>query len=253
MANTTTSLSQVGPTPSRRRCCSTAMSPTCTCHSSALGQNYKTDFSSIIPGLGEILLPAAPTINITNITGITEGSSKNFEQTYQGNTALTQGLSQAHPQGGLFVSLQHLMAGLVRSWNVHFQRQLHGSLLLPTSCWATRARQVTSNPQDFVVRWNSAQYGMYVQDDWKVLRNLTFNFGIRYDLQHFYDNPYGTESLFVPSVGKVVVFAKSYPAITNPSVYPVLGPGADGGSTDQHVCLSWSGEDQHRAALRLRL
>ena len=53
-------------------------------------QNYKTDFSAIIPGLGPQLLEGAPTLNITNITGVTEAGSKNLEQTYQGNTALTK-------------------------------------------------------------------------------------------------------------------------------------------------------------------
>ena len=63
----------------------------------------------------------------------------------------------------------------------------------------------TSTPLDFTVRFNSSQYGMYIQDDWKPIRNLTINYGVRYDFQRFHDNPYGTESLFVPSVGKVVV------------------------------------------------
>jgi hypothetical protein len=53
-------------------------------------QNYKTDFAAIIPGLGPQLLEGAPTLNITNITNITESGSKNLEQTYQGNTAITK-------------------------------------------------------------------------------------------------------------------------------------------------------------------
>lgn len=189
------------------------------------GQNFKTDFSAIIPGLGPILLPAAPTINITNITGINEGSSKNLEQTYQGNTALTKVFPKHTVKAGFSylynTSWQDSSGHGSFSFNGNYTGNAFADFLLgyPNSTG-------TSNPQDFVVRWNSAQYGMYVQDDWKVLRNLTFNFGIRYDLQHFYDNPYGTESLFVPSVGKVVVFAKSYPAITNPlyTKYSVLAP-----------------------------
>ena len=189
------------------------------------GQNFKTDFSAIIPGLGPILLPAAPTISITNITGITEGSSKNFEQTYQGNTALTKVFPKHTVKTGFSylynTSWQDSSGHGSFSFNGNYTGNAYADFLLgyPNSTG-------TSNPQDFVVRWNSAQYGMYVQDDWKVLHNLTFNIGIRYDLQHFYDNPYGTESLFVPSVGKVVVFAKSYPAITNPlyTPYSVLAP-----------------------------
>ena len=189
------------------------------------GQNDKTDFSAIIPGLGPISLQAAPTISITNITGITEGGSKNLEQTYQGNTALTK------------VFAKHtLKAGVSYLYNSSWQDSSgHGSFAF-TGVYTGNAFAdfllgdplTTGNatPEDFVVRWNSSQYGMYVQDDWKLLHNLTFNLGIRYDLQHFHDNPYGTESLFVPSVGKVVVFANSYPAISNPlyTPYTVLAP-----------------------------
>ena len=77
-----------------------------------------------------------------------------------------------------------------------------------------------------MVRFNSSQYAGYIQDDWKPIPKLTLNYGIRYDLQIFHDNPYGTESLFVPSVGKVVVFANSYPAVSNPLYIPdtVLAP-----------------------------
>jgi hypothetical protein len=190
-----------------------------------IGQNYKTDFSSIIPGLGPILLPAAPTINITNITGITEGSSKNFEQTYQGNTALTKVFPKHTVKAGFSylynTSWQDSSGHGSFSFNGNYTGVAYADFLLgyPNSTG-------TSNPQDFVVRWNSGQYGMYVQDDWKILHNLTLNYGIRYDLQHLYDNPYGTESLFVPSVGKVVVFANSYPAITNPlyTKYSALAP-----------------------------
>jgi hypothetical protein len=189
------------------------------------GQNDKTDFSAIIPGLGPIALQAAPTISITNITGIAEGGSKNLEQTYQGNTSLTKVSSKHTIKAGFSylynTSWQDSSGHGSFSFNGNYTGNAFADFLLgdPNSTG-------TSNPQDFVVRWNSSQYGMYLQDDWKVTHTLTFNFGIRYDLQRFHDNPYGTESLFVPSVGKVVVFADSYPAITNTlySPYTVLAP-----------------------------
>jgi hypothetical protein len=179
-------------------------------------QNYKTDFSSIIPGLGPQLLSGAPTLNITNITAFTEAGSKNLEQTYQGNTALTK------------VFPKHtIKAGVSYLYNDSWQDSStsHGAFTftgrysgIAYADFLLGYPNTTSNatPHDYVVRFNSSQYGMYVQDDWKLLPNLTLNYGIRYDLQRFHDNPYGTESLFVPSVGKVVVFANSYPAVTNP-------------------------------------
>lgn len=64
-------------------------------------QSHQTDFSTIIPSLGKQLLSGAPTISITNITGITEAGSKNLEQTYQGNTALTKVLPRHTVKAGI--------------------------------------------------------------------------------------------------------------------------------------------------------
>ncbi|WP_255551315.1 TonB-dependent receptor [Granulicella sp. dw_53] len=189
-------------------------------------QNFKTDFSSIIPGLGSQLLEGAPTLNITNITAVTEAGSKNLEQTYQGNTALTK------------VFPKHTVkAGVSYLYNDSWQDSStsHGSFTftgrftnIAYADFLLGDPDTTSNstPHDSIVRFKSSQYGIYIQDDWKPLPKLTLNYGIRYDLQRFHDNPYGTESLFVPSVGKVVVFAKSYPAMTNPLYIPdtVLAP-----------------------------
>ncbi len=180
-------------------------------------QNYKTDFSAIIPGLGPQLLEGAPTLSITNITGVTEAGSKNLEQTYQGNTALTK----VFPKHTLKTGFSYLYDD---AWQDNSQS--HGSFNftgrysgIAYADFLLGFPNTTGNatPSDYVVRYNSSQYGMYIQDDWKLLPKLTLNYGIRYDLQRFHDNPYGTESLFVPSVGKVVVFANSYPAATIPA------------------------------------
>ena len=189
-------------------------------------QNYQTDFSSIIPGLSPQLLKGAPSINITNITAITEAGSKNLEQTYQGNTALSKVL----PKHTLKMGFSYLFNS---AWQDNSTS--HGAFTftgrytgIAYADFLLGYPNTSSNatPADFVTRYNSSQIGMYVQDDWKVLPNLTLNYGIRYDLQHFFDNPYGTESLFVPSVGKVVVFANSYPATANPlyQAQTVLAP-----------------------------
>ena len=145
-------------------------------------QNDKTNFGSFIPGLGAELLEGAPTISITNITGISEPGSKNLEQTYQGNTALTKVLPKHTVKAGFSylynTSWQDSSGHGSFSFNGNYTGNAYADFLLgyPNSTG-------TSTPQDFIVRWNSAQYGMYVQDDWKILHNLTFNFGLRYDLQ----------------------------------------------------------------------
>lgn len=189
-------------------------------------QNYQTDFSSIIPGLGPQLLEGAPSLSITNITAFSEAGSKNLEQTYQGNTALTK------------VFPKHtIKAGVSYLYNDSWQDSStsHGAFTftgrysgIAYADFLLGLPNTTSNatPHDYVVRFNSSQYAGYIQDDWKPIPKLTLNYGIRYDLQLFHDNPYGTESLFVPSVGKVVVFGNSYPAASNPLYLPdtVLAP-----------------------------
>lgn len=183
-------------------------------------QNYKTDFSSIIPGLGSQILEGAPTISITNITPFSEAGSKNLEQTYQGNTALTKVLPK-----------HTIKAGVSYLYNDAWQQssESHGSfsftgrytgIAYADFLLGNPNTTATANPLTYTVRFNSSQYGLYVQDDWKPLQRLTINYGLRWDFQRFHDNPYGTESLFVPSVGKVVVFGHSYPALANAAYIP---------------------------------
>jgi outer membrane receptor protein involved in Fe transport len=183
-------------------------------------QNYLTDFSAIIPGLGTQTLEGAPSISITNITPFSEAGSKNLEQTYQGNTALTKVLPK-----------HTLKAGFSYLYNDSWQNsaESHGAFTFTGEYTGIAYADFllgypnttsTATPLDYAVRFNSSQYGMYFQDDWKPVRNLTINYGLRYDFQRFHNNPYGTESLFVPSIGKVVVFGDHYPALANQAYIP---------------------------------
>jgi hypothetical protein len=59
---------------------------------------------------------------------------------------------------------------------------------------------------------------------------LTLNLGLRYDLNWFRPNPYGNNSLYIPSLKQVVVFANAYPAsaipgfLNNPAISFALAP-----------------------------
>jgi Carboxypeptidase regulatory-like domain/TonB dependent receptor len=185
-------------------------------------QNYKTDFSAIIPGLGPQLLQGAPQLTITNITPVGEAGSKNLEQTYQANVALTKVLSKHTIKTGFSYLYDNGWQDNAQSpargaynFNGRYTGNAYADFLLG---FPNSTGQAT--PGDFVTRYLSSQYGMYMQDDFKLIPRLTLNYGIRYDLQWFGDNPYGAASLFVPSVGKVVVFAKSYPAATIQAFIP---------------------------------
>jgi outer membrane receptor protein involved in Fe transport len=67
-----------------------------------------------------------------------------------------------------------------------------------------------TSPNNFISRNQMAQYGAYLQDDWKLSSKFTINFGIRYDVQKFRPSLYGNDALYVPGLQKVVVFENSY-------------------------------------------
>jgi hypothetical protein len=216
-------------------------------------QNFNTDFASIIPGLGAELIEGAPQITITNITSVAEQGSKDLEQVGQANVALTKVLSKHTIKAGFsYIYDNHWndSAQVPARGQYSFNGQYTG-LAFADFLLGDPASTQKPTPNNYITRNISAQYGLFVQDDWKPTPKLTINAGLRYDLQWFRPSPYGTNSLYVPSLQKVVVFGSSYPAATVASlqaaVPTVLAPSV-GLPTN---VFSYLGQDKNNMAPRL--
>jgi Carboxypeptidase regulatory-like domain/TonB dependent receptor len=181
-------------------------------------QNYNVPFSSIIPGLGTELIEGAPQLTIKNITSVTEAGSKDLIYDVQLSSSVTKVLATHTLKAGFSVLYDnHWNDGAVspQRGSYTFTGQYSGvgyaDFLLGYPSTVSKP-----TPNNFITRNISAQYGFYVQDDWKATPRLTFNAGLRYDLQWFRPSPYGNASLYVPSLQKVVVFGGGYPPSTSP-------------------------------------
>ncbi|GGH08815.1 TonB-dependent receptor domain-containing protein [Silvibacterium dinghuense] len=218
-------------------------------------QNVGTDFSSIIPGLGTELIEGAPQISITNITAVSESGSKDLEQDAQINASLTKVFARHTVKAGVSYLFNNHWNDSVESpqrgsytFNGHYTGIAFADFILGDPISTGNA-----TPSDYITKNLSHQYGLYVQDDWKLRPNLTINMGLRYDLQWFLDSPYGENSLYIPSLEKVVVFGKSFPAAAesyiaaNPSIPIVLSSSVGLGSN----VFSYLGQDKNNFAPRL--
>jgi len=177
-------------------------------------QNYKTDFSSIIPGLGPELIEGAPQLSIKNITAVAEQGSKDLEQVSEINTSVTKILARHTLKAGFsYLYDNHWNDGAVgpQRGSYTFTGQYSG-IGYADFLLGYPSATGKPTPNNFITRNISSQYGLYLQDDWKLTSTLTINAGIRYDLQWFRPSPYGNGALYIPSLQKVVVFADSYPS-----------------------------------------
>ena len=91
----------------------------------------------------------------------------------------------------------------------------HSAIPIPPNC-----HSLSPSPE------NSAnRYAAFVQDDWKITPKLTLNLGLRYELQVIRPVVYGQAAMFIPSAGKIAVFASTLPSGAVPAAvaaYPVV-------------------------------
>lgn len=183
-------------------------------------QNVNTDFAAIVPGLGPQPLEGAPQLTITNITTVAEQGSRDLDQTFQLSFVLTKVLHNHNIRTGFaFLRSNHWNQAVLApqrgayTFNGQYSGNAYADFLLGYPTQTQKA-----NPPASTIRILQPQYAMFVQDDWRVSPQLTLNLGIRYDLQWQQENPYGLNSMYVPSLRQVVVFNKELPSATLPSV-----------------------------------
>ncbi len=195
-------------------------------------QNVAQNFAGIIPGLGPELIEGAPQISFNGtVASISESGSKDLEQTSEINASVTKVLAKNTIKiGGGYLYDNH--------WNDAAESPQRGSFTFNGAYSAGTTGAIPyadfllgypsgaakPTPNNYITRNISAQYDVYVQDDYKPTRTLTLNLGLRYDLQWFRNSPYGNGALYIPSLQKVVVFAPTLPAVvaTLPTTDPIV-------------------------------
>jgi hypothetical protein len=184
-------------------------------------QNYNTKWESIVPGEVPQAIEGAPGISIANIQSISEQGSKDLEQVAQLNSSLTKVLPRHTIKfGGSYLYDNHWNISASRP-SFNFANQYTG-LAFADFLLGLPASTSQTTPSFATTRNISSQWAGYVQDDWKPMPRLTINAGVRYDLQWFSPGDYNQNSLWVPSLNKVVVFGDSYPSSVVPQYLTLL-------------------------------
>jgi hypothetical protein len=197
---------------------------------------HRTDvnFGSFIPGLGTTQNSGSPAISIANAssnpyggsitsTGDSGGGHPGLEQDIQFSPTLTKVFAKHTAKTGVAVVYgNYFDTTLVDAGHFAFnQSYSHDSFA--DFLLGIPASSQNGNPSgEWQRRLRTMQYSAFLQDDWKLRRNLTVNIGIRYDQQWFADDPLHRAVLFVPEQNKAVYFGSAIPSTAVPAYATLL-------------------------------
>jgi hypothetical protein len=196
------------------------------------------DFSSFIPGLGTTQYSGSPAITITNAgttnnpyyggnpiqgTGDSNGGHPGLEQDIQFSPTLTKVFAKHTVKiGGAALYGDFYDSALISPGAFTFNQAYSGDSFADFLL-GVPASTVNGNPSgEYPRRLRTMQYSGFIQDDWKLMRNLTVNAGFRYDQQWFAQDPYHRSVLFVPEQSKAVYFGNSIPSTAVPAYATLL-------------------------------
>jgi hypothetical protein len=192
------------------------------------------DFGSFIPGLGTTQNSGSPAISIANAsknpyggsltsTGDSGGGHPGLEQDIQFSPTLTKVFAKHTAKAGAAVVYgDYFDTTLVSPGNFAFNQSYSGDSFADFLLGIPGSAQNGNPSGEWQRRLRTMQYSAFLQDDWKLLRNLTVNIGIRYDQQWFADDPLHRAVLFVPEQEKAVYFGNSIPSTAVPAYATLL-------------------------------
>jgi len=182
------------------------------------------DFGSLIPGLGTTSDSGSPVISISNAstnpyggsitsTGDSGGGHLGLEQDIQFSPSLTKVFSKHTVKVGSSVVYGNFFdSSVVSPGNFTFNQSYSGDSFADFLLGVPSSTGNGDPSGEYPRRLRTMQYAAYIQDDWKLLPNLTINAGMRYEQQWFANDPYHRAVLFVPEQQKAVYFGSSIPS-----------------------------------------
>lgn len=189
-------------------------------------QMHKHDPAAYIPGLPPQDIGGPPTVTITNITRISEAGSRDIGRNIQFTDNLSKMFgTHSFKAGFTFLRTYHwnLAATSPQRGHFSFNGQYSGNGFADFMLGYPNFTQLPL-PSATDSRLIQRRYFFFAQDEWKLTSRLTLSYGLRYELINGVPNAAGRNAMFVPSVGKVVVFADDYPKNTVPILVDTFKP-----------------------------
>jgi hypothetical protein len=190
-------------------------------------QNQNLGTNNLIPGLPFQPIDGAPQITISNIVSMSEAGSADLQQDENlvENLTVVRG-SHSFKMGFTYDFTTHynIAAELPQRGAYSFTGRYSGIAYADFVLGYPLTTQLPL-PAALIGKYAASRYAGYFQDTWKVTPKLTLNYGLRYELQVVRPEVHGDAALFIPSQGKIAVFANSFPKDTIPAAvgaYPVV-------------------------------